>query len=169
MKRIGAAAGYSLIELMITVAVLAILTAVVLPIYTKHRLKTNRQNGTQCLVEVQRQMESYYSRFNAYPALTLAGLQTASSYSAAADGVSANCPVSEGSTLYTVTLAASSVCSTSCYQLQASGIGPQANDGALLLLIDPRSSAASADAYHKQHIPPGGSAVDGWIFQPGKP
>lgn len=161
--------GYTLKELVIVVAIVALLAGIAVRSYRKYQLKTNRENGIACLVEVQKRLEDYYSRYSAYPTFDNTGL-SAVGYVAATGSSSAACPASEDkSTLYTVTLNSNtSVCSAQCYVLTASGVGPQAKDGTLVLSIDPRSTASPTEAYHKQHITPGGSTLDGWLFQPGQ-
>jgi len=150
--------GFTLIELMIVVTVLAIVSMIAASSFRKHTLKSNRQNGSECLVEVQKQMENYYSRFNAYPA-SLIDIGYAAG----------NCPVSEGkSTLYKVSISKQPTSADPTYALQASGTGEQASDGTLLLSVDARDTAAAAAAYHKQHTTPAGVTEDGWTFQPGQ-
>lgn len=159
--------GYTLIELMVAASIMAILAGLAVRSYRSSTLKSNRQNGVECLVEVQKRLEDYYTRNNQYP--------PSSSSSSTLSGVgygSGNCPASEGSsTLYTVALVQpnSAVCSTNaCYQLTATGVGRQAKDGTLLLSVDTRSTAGSGDVYHKQHITPSGTTLDGWVYQPGR-
>jgi len=54
-------AGFSLIELMIAVAVIAILAAVAVPSYTRHVTKTKRVAAQACLSEYANYMERYYT------------------------------------------------------------------------------------------------------------
>ncbi|MDB5977780.1 MAG: pilE [Nevskia sp.] len=165
--------GYTLKELVIVVLIISILSAIAVRSYRKSVLKNNRQNGVACLIELQKRMEDYYSR----NAGTTASNSTSSSNTgypllAQIGYGSGNCPVAEGNTtLYTVALVLPNTvianCSN-CYKLTATGVSAQARDGALLLSVDPRSTAASTDIYHKQHITPGGVTLEGWIFQPGQ-
>lgn len=168
MNSVSAQKGYTFKELVIVVLIISILSAIAVRSFRKYTLKNNRQNGVACLIELQKRMEDYYSRnagttasgSTGYPQLSQIGYG------------SGNCPVAEGnSTLYTVSLVlpntAIANCSN-CYKLTATGVKAQARDGALLLSVDPRSTAASADIYHKQHVTPGGVTLEGWIFQPGQ-
>lgn len=162
--------GYTLKELVIVVLIISILAGIAVRSFRKSTLKNNRQNGIACLVEIQKRMEDYYTRnagttdtagngTTGYPTLQQIG------YS------SGNCPVAEGNTLYTVALTLPNTAITSCancYLLTATGVGPQARDGTLLLSVDPRSTASNQNMYHKQHTTPGGTTVEGWIFQPGQ-
>jgi len=58
--------GFTLIELMITVAVIAILSAVALPSYTKYVQKSRRADAKTALLELATRQERYYSLNNAY-------------------------------------------------------------------------------------------------------
>ena len=58
--------GFSLIELMITVAVLAIIVTVAIPSYRSYIERTNRTDGTRALMETAQALERCFSRFNAY-------------------------------------------------------------------------------------------------------
>jgi prepilin-type N-terminal cleavage/methylation domain-containing protein len=154
--------GFSLKELVIAMLIVAILSTIAMRNFGKSRLKTNRENGTECLVEAQKKIENYYNRYFAYPTLSQIGY------------TSLQCPVQEGSTqLYKLALSSSSPISgcALCYQLTATPVGAQAKDeNNLLLTIDPRDPSTSGFtvAYHKQHTNLAGSTAEGWIFQPGQ-
>lgn len=67
----AASLGFSLIELMITVAVIAILAAIAVSSYTKSVVKTNRSAATACMSEYASYMERYYTsnlRYDEAPA-----------------------------------------------------------------------------------------------------
>ena len=54
-------AGFTLIELMVAVAVVAILAAIAYPSYTGQIVKTRRSAGAACLMEQAQFMERYYT------------------------------------------------------------------------------------------------------------
>ena len=53
--------GFTLIELMIVVAVIAILASIALPAYSDHIVRTRRSAGAACLQELAQFMERYYT------------------------------------------------------------------------------------------------------------
>jgi type IV pilus assembly protein PilE len=67
--------GFTLIELMITVAIVAILAAVAYPSYTKYVQRGYRSEGIAMLTDAVARMERYYAQNNNYTnATTLAAL-----------------------------------------------------------------------------------------------
>lgn len=63
--------GFSLIELMVTVAIVAILVAVAYPSYQNHVVKTRRAAAQACLLELAQFMERYYATNLKYTGATL--------------------------------------------------------------------------------------------------
>jgi type IV pilus assembly protein PilE len=111
-------AGFTLIELMIAVAVVAILSAVALPSYNSYVLRTNRAAATSCMAELGQFMERVYVGNLRYDqnngsATTLPSLQCSTSLSAR----------------YTFAFASGSP-TTTAYTLTAAPRGSQASDTA---------------------------------------
>ncbi len=94
--------GYSLIELAITLVVIAILASIALPSYRQYILRSHRTDATRALQDVAAREESYFFSNNAYTS-TLTDLGT----SASAGGTYFQVQVaSASSTAYSVTATA---------------------------------------------------------------
>lgn len=148
--------GVTLIELMIAVAVVAILTTIALPAYQSYRLKVGRTVGMQCLLEAQQRIESLYARNGEYPAAGagLAAIGYADDPHACGD---------DGAYRLSLVVARDPV----HYALTATPQGLQAGDGALLLDVIPRHANPN-DRLRKRHRRSDGSVLPGWHFQPGR-
>lgn len=55
------ARGFTLVELMVVVAIIGILAAIALPTYNEQVRKGRRAGGTACLMQAAQQMERYYT------------------------------------------------------------------------------------------------------------
>ncbi|MFW5927370.1 MAG: type IV pilin protein [Wenzhouxiangella sp.] len=60
------ASGFTLIELMIVIAILAILTAIAVPIYTNQVEKTRRADAVSALLTTAQELERCFTRTNTY-------------------------------------------------------------------------------------------------------
>lgn len=58
--------GFTLIEVLIVLAIVGILTSIALPNYTAHIVRTKRTEGQVALVEVMQRQERYFGRHNSY-------------------------------------------------------------------------------------------------------
>ena len=78
--------GFSLIELMIVLAIVAVLVSIAYPAYTSAILKGKRAEGRAALAELMQQQERYLTQTNCYLGFTTAssGVATASAPSPAA-------------------------------------------------------------------------------------
>ncbi len=108
--------GFSLIELMIVVAVIAIIASIAIPSYERQVTKTRRTDGQSKLLEIMSKQERHYSLNNTY----VANLSTLSDYD--------NNPVASDEGYYSIAAAACGSGITSCVQLTATPQGAQAGD-----------------------------------------
>lgn len=66
--------GFHFIELLITLAIITILAALSLPVYTQHLMHARRLEAAQTLARLAVKMEEYYIAHNTYRHATLAAL-----------------------------------------------------------------------------------------------
>lgn len=115
------AAGFTLIELMVTVVIASVLFAIAVPAYTSYVRKSRRTEAKTALVALAGLEERFYSTNNAYSQTT-----TDLGYTGAF-------PVSVGSGYYTVTVTAitpATAAAAATYQLDAVPVGDQLKDTA---------------------------------------
>jgi type IV pilus assembly protein PilE len=120
--------GFTLIELMIVVAIVAIIAAVALPSYQSQIQTTRRGAAAGCLLEIAQQMERRYTSsltYNSTTTLPSVGCATtqASNYTF---GFATNFPT------------------TTTYVIQATAQGSQADDGCGDLTINERTVKGAA-------------------------
>lgn len=65
--------GFTLIELMIVLAILAILTVIALPTYHRYAIRVHRTDGQGLLLRIANAQEHFYATHNHYGALTELG------------------------------------------------------------------------------------------------
>ena len=114
-----AGTGFTLIELMIVLVVIAILAAVAVPSYQNHAFRARRTDGKDLLLRVAQAEERYYTSFNRYTG-TLGDLGFGSGDS--------------GMGYYTVSVATAR--SAQAYTLSAVPQGVQAGDACATLTLD---------------------------------
>lgn len=113
--RTSRVSGFSLIELMVVVAVIGILASIALPSYNEHQRKTRRAAGATCVLALAQQAERFYT----------AGTGTGLTYT----GFVANTAICEPSTLDFYTFAVPTAAGKS-YSISATAKGKQAGDTA---------------------------------------
>ncbi|TAN65292.1 MAG: type IV pilin protein [Methylobacter sp.] len=120
--------GFTLIELMIAVAILGILASVAIPNYREHITKSKRAEAQGALVTFANAMEQWRLERGSYLGAAQGGLDFGPPAI-----FSTTVPISGGKTNYTLTI--KSATSTS-YTLAATPTGSQASDGYLELTND---------------------------------
>ena len=107
--------GFTLIELMIVVAIIGILVAIAVPQYSDYVTRSRRADGQSTLLQIAQELERCYTQFSAYNNTSCAVVGT--------DGVSQASP--EG---YYVIAAAGSALAASAFTLTATPQGAQASN-----------------------------------------
>lgn len=112
--------GFSLIELLIAVAIVGILATIAYPSYLEQMRKTHRAECSGGLASLGSAMERHFTVNSTYLGAAAGGANTG------APGVfAATCPVDGGQPRYNLTIAAATA---SSYTLQAVPVGAQAVD-----------------------------------------
>lgn len=103
--------GFTLIEMMVTVAIVGILAAVGYPSYLEHLAKGRRADGRAALVDLAQRMERYYTERSTYATATL--------------GNSGIYPSTSPQGYYTLSIIAKSA---TAFSIQATPTGSQLHD-----------------------------------------
>jgi type IV pilus assembly protein PilE len=134
-------AGFSLIELMVTVAVAATLAAIVIPTYQSQIRKSRRTEARTAVMDLATREERYYSVNNDYSS---SALQLG--YGAADAQINT---MSVGAGYYTVTVVANGALppAPATFTITATAVGTQAKDtGCLTFTVDDKGTQTSAPA-----------------------
>lgn len=123
-------AGFTLIEIMIVVVIIAILASIALPSYRDHVTKTRRTAGAGCMMEAAQFMERYYTTHMTYVGATLPAL---------------GC-VSDTSRWYTISLKTGTT-TASTFTLQAVPTGAQNDPKCGTLSIDQKGTKSKTGTY----------------------
>ena len=115
----GRMRGFTLLELMIVVVIIAVLAAVAIPAYNRYGFRAHRVDGQELLLRVATAQERQYATANAYGSLTEVGFSD---------------PAISEKGFYSVTVVASS--SSQAFVATATPVGGQANDVCGPLTID---------------------------------
>ncbi|TCK19149.1 type IV pilus assembly protein PilE [Thiogranum longum] len=109
--------GFTLIELMIVIAIVAILASIAYPSYQDQVRKSRRADCEGSLLGLANAMERFHTANNTFATATIG---------AGAGNIFPNqCPIDGGTATYDLTIAAAS---GSAYTIQAAPTGPQATD-----------------------------------------
>jgi len=94
--------GFTLVELMITVTIIAILASIVYPSYTSHIMKVRRTDAKSSLLSLANQMERYFTLNNTY--LGAAGTTAVPANTGAPRVYPSQTPVSGSTKYYNLTI-----------------------------------------------------------------
>lgn len=123
--------GFTLIELMIVVAIVGILAAVAYPAYQRQVLKSRRADATGALLGLAGGMERYFTENGTYVGATAAGVYFDHS------------PIDGGTTAYNLSVSASTA---TTYTLNAAPTSIQSDDQCGTLSIDNTGAKGVSDS-----------------------
>ena len=150
--------GFTLIELMITIAIVGILAAVALPSYTKYVQRANRADARSTLLAAAQRMEQNYTLAGRYDKLQ-DGTTDVNTASLTTWGLHQSPP--SGTALYTISF--STAPSQTGYVLAATPTGSQASDACGILRFSERNlKAAKGEDPNTAGISRNANTVECW-------
>lgn len=120
MNKLKKNKGFTLIELMITVAIIGILAAIAYPSYTRQVQKTRRADAKGALMGLSNAMERYFTENNRYTGAATGPADTGTPRIFATQS-----PVSGGTKYYDLRITAATA---SAYTIEADPVGTQDSD-----------------------------------------
>lgn len=122
-------AGFTLLELLITVLIVSILVAIAYPSYTSYVTQARRMDGKSSLLNMATLLERYYSNNNTYTGATLTNLGLANPTAQGFYNLQINTATATAYTLSAVPLGAQATNDTACASFTLNQLGQRGITG----------------------------------------